>query len=1668
MNFHWLRALSAWQARFVRHCRGPAKRARPTYKPTAESLEDRWLPSTWNVLISNTTNKLNDVWGSSDTNLYAVGLSGMILHSGDGTTWAAQTSNTTQNLIGIWGNSATNLYAVGWNGTILHSGDGTTWAAQTSNTTQILSGIWGSSATNLYAVGWNGTILHSSDGTTWAAQTSNTTNTLFGIWGSSATNLYAVGDNGTILHSGDGSTWAAQTSNTTQPLLGVWGSSATNLYAAGNSGTILHSGDGSTWAAQTSNATSWLEPIWGSSATNLYAAGDNGTILHSGDGSTWAAQTSNTTNPLYGIWGGIRTVYAVGENGTILSSSLDSLAFTSQPSSTTAGTTFSTTVTVQGPDGSTDTSFSGNVTVSIASGSGSFTGGSTTTVAAVNGVATFSNLAINTADTYTLSATATGGITGPNSTNFTISAGAVSQLAFAPLSAVSAGAAQDLTVKAEDQYGNVVSTYTGTVSFSSNDPQGAILPGTYPFGSGDNGVHTFHNGVTFKTAGSRNVSVSDGSNTGLSNTVTVSAAAASQLVLTGLTGAVAGAPQTLTVTAKDTYGNTATGYTGTITFTSTDPQVAGLPASYTFTTGTGMDNGRHAFTNVMLKTAGSQTVTATDSANSVTGRSAAVTITPGTARTLALTGLGNVTAGTAQTLTVTAKDAYGNTATGYTGTIRFSSTDSQISGLPASYRFTTGTGRDNGRHAFSNVMLKTAGSQTVTATDRVTSSITGTSPALTITPAAAASFNVFGYISPATAGAGQNVTVTAQDAYGNTATGYTGTVVFASSDGRAVLPPNSTLTSGTGTFGVTLKTAGTQSVTATDSNNSNISGSEVGITITAASAVTLVVSGFASPTTAGITQTVVVTAQDAYGNTATGYTGTVHFASSDGQASLPANYTFTGGDAGTKGFLATLKTAGTQTITATDTMTGGPTGTQSGITITAAAPVGIIVVGFSSPATAGVSQNLTVTAQDQFGNTAPSYTGTVHFTSTDSRAGLPADYTFAGSDNGVYTFSITLKTAGTQAITATDTMNTGFTATRPGIAVSPAAANTFTVAGFASTTAGVGRNLTVTAFDAYGNLATGYNGTVHFTSTDPQAALPFDYTFTGGDAGVHTFTATLKTAGSQSLTATDTHTGTLTGSQGGILISPAAASTLSLTGFSGAATAGAGLSVTVTLRDAFGNLASGYTGTVHFTSTDPQAALPADYTFVSADAGVHTFSVNFKTAGGQSTSVTDTVSAALHAASGTQTVLPAAGTVFRLGAPAGSIVGNFFTVTLTVFDAFGNLATGYTGTVHFNSSDGTALLPADYTFTAADAASHSFPTATAFHRLGTPTLTAGDTANSGVSGSTTVTSSNPLEEVFVIGTDGQVYGQRFDAAGNPMGGYFLIGPGQAQSLSVGHDAAGRPEVFVVGLDHQVYAHQFDAAGNPAGNYFQTQPGQVQALTVGRDAVGRPELFVIGLDSQVWTQHFDANGNPAGPYTLATVGQVRSLAVGRDAGGQPEAFVIGLDSQVWALKFDSNGNAIGGYFLTQIGRVSSLSVGEDAAFNPEVFVIGLDHQVWAQKFTAGGDSASGYFLTQPGQVKSLSVGQDGGFNPEVFVIGLDNQVYAQQFDANDNSASGYFLAQPGQVRNLQVGQDAANDPELVVTGLDDQAYGLKLNAAGSPVSGYFLMEPGVIETFTVAF
>jgi hypothetical protein len=95
--------------------------------------------------------------------------------------------------------------------------------------------------------------------------------------------------------------------------------------------------------------------------------------------------------------------------------------------------------------------------------------------------------------------------------------------------------------------------------------------------------------------------------------VRVRGGAVSNLFMTVTSVATVGVPFAATVRAIDQWGNNAVDYTGTVTFTSTDP-LATLPAPYAYVAA---DTAQHIFTGVILRTAGAQRITATDSSGRV-------------------------------------------------------------------------------------------------------------------------------------------------------------------------------------------------------------------------------------------------------------------------------------------------------------------------------------------------------------------------------------------------------------------------------------------------------------------------------------------------------------------------------------------------------------------------------------------------------------------------------------------------------------------------------------------------------------------------------------------------------------------------------------------------------------------------------------------------------------------------------------------------------------------------------------------------------------------------------------------------------------------------------------------------------------------------------------------
>ena len=135
-----------------------------------------------------------------------------------------------------------------------------------------------------------------------------------------------------------------------------------------------------------------------------------------------------------------------------------------------------------------------------------------------------------------------------------------------------------------------------------------------------------------------------------------------------------------------------------------------------------------------------------------------------------------------------------------------------------------------------------------------------------------------------------------------------------------------------------------------------------------------------------------------------------------------------------------------------------------------------------------------------------------------------------------------------------------------------------------------------------------YTGTVHFTSSDPNAVLPPDYTYNLADNAVHPFPFTLNSAGNQTITATDTQRVGVIGTQIFSVAIPAAFR-FQVVG-PGSAKPGAPFQVSVTALDVNFAVATSYNRAVHFSSTDQAAVLPPDTTLAN---GKGTFSVTFNT-----------------------------------------------------------------------------------------------------------------------------------------------------------------------------------------------------------------------------------------------------------------------------------------------------------------------------------------------------------------------------------------------------------------------------------------------------------------------
>lgn len=185
--------------------------------------------SGWRVWRRGVTEVLQGVW-ASETKTIAVG--GSQAWSFDGAEWSLMALPADDlSLSEVWGSSPTDVFAVGGGGTILHY-DGSAWRSMESGTAAHLRGIGGSAPNDVFAVGSDGVILHY-DGATWTSMPSGTEETLTGVVALSPTDVFAVGGSrkpppgGSYEHSGvilhfDGESWIRAREEPLSALRAVW------------------------------------------------------------------------------------------------------------------------------------------------------------------------------------------------------------------------------------------------------------------------------------------------------------------------------------------------------------------------------------------------------------------------------------------------------------------------------------------------------------------------------------------------------------------------------------------------------------------------------------------------------------------------------------------------------------------------------------------------------------------------------------------------------------------------------------------------------------------------------------------------------------------------------------------------------------------------------------------------------------------------------------------------------------------------------------------------------------------------------------------------------------------------------------------------------------------------------------------------------------------------------------------------------------------------------------------------------------------------------------------------------------------------------------------------------------------------------------------------------
>ncbi|WP_319479449.1 YDG domain-containing protein [uncultured Draconibacterium sp.] len=736
-----------------------------------------------------------------------------------------------------------------------------------------------------------------------------------------------------------------------------------------------------------------------------------------------------------------------------------------------------------------------------------------------------------------------------------------------PIQTQTAGQSFNIRITARDDNNERIIDYVNNSVITSNGnlSDGSQSISSVTTGNFTGGVYSSQSVILTLTGDDLTITATKNEKTGISNEFTVMPGPINYYTIVAnpdlgnqQQSVMAGVAFDVLVTVYDEYGNIKTDYDGdksVLWETDATPSRSGdiyeIPEDGVQT----FNSGVATIGSFVLYDAEEQpTITITDGPTSSPGTTSPILVMPNDLNNFTLEenpeqvhsiGGVRVTAGENFSVKVTARDVYQNVKRDYEGNIQFKSSNDLIVDYPNELQqFTLA---DNGVRVLTNVIsIPTTGVYWLRAADSPLAYKTGDLTNIVVGPGAystsGSEFTATSATTGLTAGDYVNVSITPRDAEGNllcdcqdVAIKLNGETYDWDSDPNPISVTDNH--DGTYTAAIRITQLGTNTLTA------SVDGSDMSTTIEVVVDNPAAPSHFAIAGTgtqvAGVPQNITLTAYDEFHNKAVDYTGTkqIRFggaSDSNAPSTKPSvdgtdfnentAIDFSGGEATVAMTLYKVESA---EVTATDWTSGAegittPDDANDGVSphklpvVVSPAPADYLAITGSGTQEAGTSQNITLTAYDEFNNMATDYSGTKQIRfggATPSDAPGVENPTVEAVDfgtntemdftSGTVSVSMALFNAESAKITAADWTSGSEGILSPDdvidggstyvyqlpVVVNATSPSYFAITGSDTQTAGVAQNITITMFDQYNNIATSYDGDKDLTFSGANASF---------------------------------------------------------------------------------------------------------------------------------------------------------------------------------------------------------------------------------------------------------------------------------------------------------------------------------------------------------------------------------------------------------------------------------------------------------------------------------------------------------------------------------------------------------------------------------------------------